>query len=60
MVLIRRILRSRPIRRAARPLAVALFAIAVGALPLAGSSVAEASSSGDSHDKIDCEFSLGI
>lgn len=60
MFLIRRILRSRRVRWAARPLAVAVFAIAIGALPLAGGAVAEAASPGGGHDGGECQFSQGF
>lgn len=43
-----------------RPFAVALFALAIGALPLAGGDVAEASSAGGDHDAGECPFSQGI
>ena len=55
----RRILRSDRARWAARPIAVTLFAIAIGALPLAGSAVAEAGSSGGDHGG-ECGFSQGV
>ncbi len=60
MFLIRRIARSHRARWVARPLAVALFAIAIGALPVAGATVAEAGSSDGGHGGGECEFSQGI
>ncbi len=60
MFLIRRISRSHRARLIARPLAVALFAIVIGALPIAGATVAEAGSSDSGHGGEACEFSQGI
>ena len=60
MFLIRRILRSDRARWATRPVAVAILAIAIGALPIVGATVAEAGSSGGGHDGGECEFSQGV
>ncbi len=59
MFLIRRILRSGA-RRVAQSVAVALIALTIGALPMAGGAVAEAGSSGDAYGIEDCQFSHGI
>lgn len=60
MPLIRRTFESRTARRVARSLAVALFAIAVGVLPMAGGATAEASAAGESHGDQLCSYSLGL
>ncbi len=60
MPLIRRTFESRAARRVARSIAVALFAIAVGVLPMAGGATAEASASGGDHNAETCSYGLGL
>jgi hypothetical protein len=59
MILMRRVLRSLPVRRIVQPIAVVLVALAIGALPLAGGATAEASSAGDAHDGVECSGGYG-
>ena len=61
MSVTRRLFESRVVRRAARALAVTVFAIAIGALPMAAGASAEASSAGgDSHGEELCSYKLGL
>jgi hypothetical protein len=60
MPLIRRAFESHAARRVARSLAVALFAIAVGVLPMAGGATAEASASGEGHNGELCSYGIDL